>query len=64
MRKEDLNLLVCPECKGKLQYIEEFHQIKCTECGKQYQLIEGIPILLTEKEAQNALRNNTYYDPD
>lgn len=57
MKKEEFKLLVCPECKGKLQYLENENILLCSECGRKYPIIEDIPILLPEEEIKDALYN-------
>lgn len=39
-----LDILVCPVCKGKLNY-EKKGELLCGKCGS-YQIDSGIPVLL------------------
>lgn len=42
-----LKKLCCPVCKGEL--IEESNQLQCNSCGKQYLIINDIPVFLNGK---------------
>jgi len=57
MENKDFDIFVCPECKGKLKYVEDGHIFICTECGRKYPIIDGIPIFLSDKEAEDVLHN-------
>ena len=54
MKREHIDILICPYCHGKLELKvlkEENGEImegilKCTECGKEYEIKEGIPRML------------------
>ena len=39
-----LEILVCPKCKGKLK--ESKDRLLCEKCGKEYEVKDGIPVLL------------------
>ncbi len=52
MKSEYLNLLICPECGGMLAE-EGKNKLVCEECGRKYPVIDGLPVLLEEKEAIN-----------
>ncbi len=43
-----LHILACPICKGELLQAEDGSSLHCRTCGKDYPIIEGIPILLPE----------------
>ncbi len=49
--QELLEILVCPKCKGRLEYREEESVLICHRCRLRYPIREGIPIML-EKEAE------------
>ncbi len=38
-----LELLVCPVCRGRLA--DEAVRLRCTECGRDYALEQGVPVL-------------------
>ncbi len=42
--KELLKILACPVCKGDLKL--EKNKLICLSCKKEYEIKEGIPILL------------------
>ena len=54
MRKELLDILVCPMCKSELQLSDEeiidgniiSGLLSCKDCFEQYPITEGIPNLL------------------
>lgn len=47
-----LEILVCPKCKGPLEYREKEQELVCHACGLGYPVREGIPIMLID-EAQS-----------
>ena len=44
-----LELLACPECKGKLALKPAGDGLKCEPCRRVYPIRDGIPVLLTEE---------------
>ena len=49
---ELLEILVCPKCKGDLEYRQDpAESLNCHACRLQYPVEDGIPILLID-EAQ------------
>ncbi len=49
--QELLKILVCPLCKGELNYDEKNNQLICFESKLIYPVIDGIPVMLIN-EAQ------------
>lgn len=49
IKKELLDILCCPKCKGDLLYKPEENLLVCTSCGKQYEVKDGIPIMLVDE---------------
>jgi uncharacterized protein YbaR (Trm112 family) len=47
--KELLEVLCCPECRGEVK--EQGDKIICqnSECGLQYPIKDGIPVMLVEE---------------
>ena len=43
-----LELLVCPKCKGKLEYDEKRSLLICPVCHIGYPVKDGIPIMLVD----------------
>ena len=41
-----LQILVCPKCKGPLEYSSEQSTLTCTSCRLRYPVRDGIPIML------------------
>lgn len=46
---ELLEILACPDCKGKVEYDEAKEVIVCTECGLRYPVRDDIPVMLVEE---------------
>jgi uncharacterized protein len=51
LSKELLDILVCPACKGDLEYKQEPERLICPACKLAYPVKDDIPIMLPE-EAQ------------
>lgn len=50
LKKELLEILCCPKCKGDLEYSSEKNTLTCNKCGKVYQVKNDIPIMLVDDE--------------
>jgi uncharacterized protein YbaR (Trm112 family) len=50
LRKELLDILCCPKCKGELAYKPEQQTLTCLKCGTVYQVRNDIPIMLANDE--------------
>lgn len=46
---ELLEILACPDCKAKIEYIETESVIVCTGCGLRYPVRDDIPVMLVEE---------------
>jgi hypothetical protein len=44
-----LAILVCPKCKGALEYREDESALVCRACALRYPVREDIPILLVDE---------------
>ncbi|MFO7588038.1 MAG: Trm112 family protein [Gemmatimonadota bacterium] len=44
-----LAILVCPRCRGELEYREEEQQLRCGACRLIYRIDDDIPILLIDE---------------
>lgn len=44
-----LDILVCPKCKGELEYKPTEETLQCNHCRLRYPVREGIPIMLIEE---------------
>ncbi|MDH5388955.1 MAG: Trm112 family protein [Gammaproteobacteria bacterium] len=46
MKKKLMQLLVCPVCKGKLEYVKKKNEMICRRDGLAYPIRLGVPVLL------------------
>ena len=44
-----LNILVCPKCKGELEYREAEASLVCPQCRLRYPVRDDIPIMLLDE---------------
>lgn len=44
-----LSILVCPKCKGQLEYRESEQALVCHACRLRYPVRDDIPIMLTDE---------------
>lgn len=49
LKQDFLDILVCPKCKGKLEYDEGEQTLTCWECRLRYEIDDDIPIMLIDK---------------
>ncbi len=49
INEELLKLLVCPKCKGDLEYREKEQKLICHKCRLAYPIVEDIPVMLVEE---------------
>ena len=49
LKKELLDILACPQCKGRLKYDVEAAELICHACKLAYPIKEDIPIMLVAK---------------
>jgi uncharacterized protein len=47
--KQLLEILVCPQCKGELEYRTSPEELVCPACRLRYEVREGIPIMLVDE---------------
>jgi uncharacterized protein YbaR (Trm112 family) len=47
--QELLSILVCPKCKGELEYDREAAVLVCKACRLRYPVRDGIPIMLIDE---------------
>lgn len=48
---ELLEILVCPKCKGDLEYRQDTEALVCHACRLVYRVDDGIPIMLIDEAA-------------
>jgi uncharacterized protein YbaR (Trm112 family) len=56
---ELLEILVCPNDRGELDYLEAEQILVCRSCGYRYPIRDGIPVMLideAEKPSQGRKR--------
>ncbi|MFQ5747528.1 MAG: Trm112 family protein [Gemmatimonadota bacterium] len=46
---ELLEILVCPKCKGELEYVEEDDALLCHACRLRYRIEDDIPVMLIDE---------------
>jgi uncharacterized protein len=49
LKKELLEILVCPKCRGELEYRTEPESLLCNDCRLVYPVKDDIPIMLIEE---------------
>ncbi len=49
IRKELLEILVCPKCKGMIQLTEKGDGLFCENCRLVYEIRDDIPIMIIEE---------------
>ncbi len=49
LKRALLDILVCPKCKGELEYDKEKQELACHKCKLAYAIKDDIPIMLIEE---------------
>jgi uncharacterized protein len=49
LKKELLDILACPKCKGDLEYRETENYLVCHSCSLKYPVKDDIPVMLIEE---------------
>lgn len=49
IKKELLEILACPACRGKVIYDDDRDTINCLECRRVYPVRDEIPVMLVEE---------------
>lgn len=50
LKKELLDILACPKCKGDIEYDKKKNTLVCHKCRLRYSILEGdIPDMLIEE---------------
>jgi len=47
--KKLLEILICPQCRGKVRFDENQNGIICDQCKLLYEIKDNIPIMLAEE---------------
>ena len=58
MENKYLEILVCPVCKGALQYKADLQELHCPASKLAFPIRDGIPVML-ENEARRLDETNT-----
>jgi uncharacterized protein len=59
-----VELLVCPDCHGAVEYKDRRHLIICTKCGLHYPVRDDIPVMLVEEATRPAPRGGAKRSTD
>lgn len=49
LKKELLDILACPKCKGDLEYNKKDQKLICHGCRLKYDIQDDIPIMLIDE---------------
>jgi len=49
LSEELLRVLVCPQCKGELEYDRKNEKLICRPCRLKYDIRDDIPIMLVDE---------------
>lgn len=52
-----LEILICPDCHGDVELKSRRKVIVCTQCGLQYPIRDGIPVMLVEEATPSRSRS-------
>ena len=44
-----LAILVCPACKGDLEYASDAQTLTCAKCRLRYRVVDDIPVMLIDE---------------
>lgn len=44
-----LEVLRCPACRAGVDYKDRRKVVVCTDCGLQYPVVDGIPVMLVDE---------------
>lgn len=51
-----LEILLCPRCRGPLEYKDRRKVLVCVEDAIQYPVVDGIPVMLEEEASPTRTR--------
>jgi uncharacterized protein YbaR (Trm112 family) len=52
--KKLLEILACPQCRGKVRFDEKLNGIICDQCKLLYEIKDDIPVMLVEEAKKNS----------
>ena len=44
-----LSILVCPQCRGDLDYDRTLNHLTCPPCKLRYRVVDDIPVMLVDQ---------------
>lgn len=48
-KKELLDILACPGCKGEIRLTKDKNGLVCEQCRLVYEIRDGIPVMLVDE---------------
>lgn len=54
-----LEVLVCPACHGEVEYKDRRKLVICQECGRQYPVVDGIPVMMVDEASEPSRRSRS-----
>ena len=54
-----LDILICPDCHGGVEYKDRRKVVICLECGLQYPVKDGIPVMLVDEAKSPSRRRSS-----
>lgn len=58
IKKELLDILACPACRGKIVHDEDKDTLNCEKCHRIYPIRDDIPVMLVEEATIAAEKPN------
>ncbi len=49
IKKELLEILACPKCKGDIELSKKGDSLICRKCSLKYEIKDGIPVMLIDE---------------
>jgi uncharacterized protein YbaR (Trm112 family) len=49
LNKNFLEILICPQCRGKVRHDEKSNGIICDRCKLFYEIKDNVPVMLVEE---------------
>lgn len=54
-----LEILICPACHGDVEYKDRRKLVICQDCGRQYPVVDGIPVMMVEEATEPSRRSRS-----
>ncbi len=52
IKKELMEILACPKCKGNVVLVKKKKGIACYKCKLLYEIVDDIPVMLIDKAVE------------